>query len=72
MNKCFNIILYSYNNMKKRRNYDFEGFSNDIATLRKQLKGLEKQILKYAPYDDREYRLMNIGTVNVQFIFLHI
>lgn len=60
LQKKVETLTNNYNNMKKRRNYDFEGFSNDIATLRKQLKGLEKQILKYAPYDDREYDLMNI------------
>ncbi|EXX58679.1 uncharacterized protein OCT59_017631 [Rhizophagus irregularis] len=64
LQKKVETLTNNYNNMKKRRNYDFEGFSNDIATLRKQLKGLEKQILKYAPYDDREYRLMNIAKEN--------
>jgi len=60
LQKKVETLTNNYNNMKKRRNYDFEGFSNDIAMLRKQLKGLEKQILKYAPYDDQEYHLMNI------------
>ncbi|RIA92361.1 hypothetical protein C1645_765274 [Glomus cerebriforme] len=60
LQKKVEMLTNNYNNMKKRRNYDFEGFSNDIAMLRKQLKGLEKQILKYAPYDEQEYHLMNI------------
>ncbi|CAG8458615.1 118_t:CDS:10 [Ambispora gerdemannii] len=46
---------------KKRRNFDLEGFTNDISTLRKELKGLEKQILKYAPIDDRELHLLTLA-----------
>ncbi|CAG8586718.1 13173_t:CDS:10 [Funneliformis mosseae] len=60
LQKRAETLTANYNNMKRRRNHDFEGFSNDITMLRKQLKGLEKLILKYAPYDDQEYHLMNI------------
>ncbi|GES75911.1 coiled-coil domain-containing protein 77 [Rhizophagus clarus] len=60
LQKKVDSLTNNYNNMKKRRDYDFEGFSNDIVMLRKKLKGLEKQILKYAPYDDHEYHLTNI------------
>ena len=47
--------------MKKRRHFEIEGFTNDIISLRKQLKVLEKSILKYAPLADKEFLLLNIA-----------
>ena len=47
--------------MKKRRDYEIEGFTNDILMLRKQLKLLEKNILKYGPLEDKELVLLTIG-----------
>ncbi len=54
-------ITSSYNSLKKRRDYEIEGFTNDILMLRKQLKLLEKNILKYGPLEDKELVLLTIG-----------
>ncbi|KAJ1332086.1 hypothetical protein BSLG_009019 [Batrachochytrium salamandrivorans] len=35
----------SYTSLKRRRDYEIEGFTNDILSLRKQLRTLEKNIL---------------------------
>ena len=48
----------SYKSLQKRRNYEIEGFTNDILILRKQLKTLEKTILKFGPLEDRECVLL--------------
>ncbi len=53
--------MISYNSLKKRRDYEIEGFTNDILMLRKQLKILEKNILKYGPLEDKELQLLNLG-----------
>jgi hypothetical protein len=59
------FIKHSYSSLKKRRDYEIEGFTNDILMLRKQLKMLEKNILKYGPLEDKELVLLTLG------IFLH-
>jgi coiled-coil domain-containing protein 77 len=51
----------SYHTLKRRRDYEIEGFTNDIMLLRKQLKAMEKHILKYAPVEDEELQLLRIG-----------
>lgn len=51
----------SYKALKRRRDFEIEGFTNDILMLRKQLKGLEKHILKFGPVEDREMRLLTIA-----------
>ncbi|TPX36904.1 hypothetical protein SmJEL517_g00870 [Synchytrium microbalum] len=50
-----------YDELKRRRNYEIEGFTNDIVSLRSKLKTLEKQILKYGPLEDRELALLNMA-----------
>jgi len=51
----------NYKALKKRRNYEIEGFTNDILHLRKQVKILEKQILKFGPLEDREEILLQLA-----------
>ncbi|KAJ3417218.1 hypothetical protein HDV05_006424 [Chytridiales sp. JEL 0842] len=53
--------LTSYNSLKRRRDYEIEGFTNDILMLRKQLRILEKSILKYGPLEDRELVLLSLA-----------
>ncbi|RUS25236.1 hypothetical protein BC938DRAFT_472443 [Jimgerdemannia flammicorona] len=48
----------NYTALRKRRNLDLEGFTHDIANVRRQLKSLERQVLKYAPADDHELNLL--------------
>jgi hypothetical protein len=60
--KLTNLVLkHSYNSLKRRRDYEIEGFTNDILILRKQLRVLEKSILKYGPLEDRELVLLSIA-----------
>ncbi|TPX71511.1 hypothetical protein SpCBS45565_g01048 [Spizellomyces sp. 'palustris'] len=54
-------ITSSYTALKRRRDYEIEGFTNDILILRKQLKVLERSILKYAPLEDKELVLLNLA-----------
>ncbi|KAI9204825.1 uncharacterized protein BJ171DRAFT_503751 [Polychytrium aggregatum] len=54
-------ITADYSSLKRRRNHEIEGFTNDILALRKQLKTLEKHILKYGPLEDKELLLLNIA-----------
>ncbi|KAJ3281843.1 Coiled-coil domain-containing protein 77 [Borealophlyctis nickersoniae] len=54
-------INSSYASLKRRRDYEIEGFTNDILMLRKQLKSLEKSILRYAPLEDKELVLLNLA-----------
>ncbi|KAJ3027291.1 UNVERIFIED_CONTAM: Coiled-coil domain-containing protein 77 [Siphonaria sp. JEL0065] len=55
------ILTKNYNSLRRRRDYEIEGFTNDILLLRKQLKILEKSILKYGPLEDRELVLLNLA-----------
>ncbi|KAJ3229229.1 Coiled-coil domain-containing protein 77 [Chytriomyces hyalinus] len=55
------ILTKNYNSLRRRRDYEIEGFTNDILMLRKQLKNLEKSILKYGPLEDRELVLLNMA-----------
>lgn len=48
-------------NLKKRRHYEIEGFTNDILSLRKQLKQLEKALLNFAPLQDKEFAILALG-----------
>ncbi|KAG5462795.1 MAG: hypothetical protein BJ554DRAFT_3514, partial [Olpidium bornovanus] len=57
----------SYKTLKRRRDLEIEGFTNDILILRKQLKVLEKHILKFGPVEDRELQLLTIGGVSGRF-----
>lgn len=57
-----NVFFHSsYSAIKRRRDYEIEGFTNDILTLRKQLRTLEKSILKYGSLEDKELVLLNLG-----------
>lgn len=58
-------VQTSYNSIKRRRDYEIEGFTNDILILRKQLRNLEKSILKYGSLEDKELVLLNMGTVTL-------
>ncbi|KAI8911664.1 hypothetical protein EDD86DRAFT_189111 [Gorgonomyces haynaldii] len=51
----------NYNSIKRRRDYEIEGFTNDILALRKQLRTLEKSILKYGSLEDKELVLLNLA-----------
>ena len=53
--------MFSYSSLKRRRDYEIEGFTNDILILRKQLKVLEKNILKFGPLEDKELVLLNLA-----------
>ncbi|TPX69535.1 hypothetical protein CcCBS67573_g06820 [Chytriomyces confervae] len=57
----WDTLKNSYNSLRRRRDYEIEGFTNDILMLRKQLKNLEKSILKYGPLEDRELVLLNMA-----------
>ena len=66
-----NFWLDSYNALKKRRDYEIEGFTNDILMLRKQLRVLEKSILKYGPLEDKELVLLTIGIFPVRLLLIN-
>ncbi|KAI9001951.1 hypothetical protein BC832DRAFT_593803 [Gaertneriomyces semiglobifer] len=54
-------LTSTYSALKKRRDYEIEGFTNDILNLRKQMKHLERGILRFAPLDHREMVLLKIA-----------
>ncbi|TPX62336.1 hypothetical protein PhCBS80983_g00448 [Powellomyces hirtus] len=54
-------VSASYATLKRRRDFEIEGFTNDILALRRQLRTLERAILKYAPLEDRELVLLRIA-----------
>ncbi|KAJ1562742.1 Coiled-coil domain-containing protein 77 [Nowakowskiella sp. JEL0078] len=58
--------LSNLNSLKKRRDFEIEGFTNDIILLRKQLKTLERSILKYAPLEDKELVLLGMAQATGQ------
>jgi hypothetical protein len=63
-NKCARTLVkthVSFNNLKMRRSLEIEGFTNDIGLLRRQLKTLEKHIMKFGPVEDREKVILAIG-----------
>ncbi|KAI9220066.1 hypothetical protein BC828DRAFT_367638 [Blastocladiella britannica] len=49
-----------YRSLKKRRDYEIEGFTNDILLLRRQVKELEKHIIKSAPLQDAEMEVLRL------------
>ncbi|RKO96663.1 hypothetical protein CXG81DRAFT_27221 [Caulochytrium protostelioides] len=51
-------LTSSYQSLKKRRDYEIEGFTNDIMALRKQLKAVEQNCYRYGTLEDRELRLL--------------
>jgi coiled-coil domain-containing protein 77 len=55
------LVNNSYTSIKRRRDYEIEGFTNDILQLRKQLRTLEKSILKYGCLEDKELVLLNLA-----------
>lgn len=57
----------SYMALKRRRDYEIEGFTSDIISLRKQLRVLEKSILKYGALEDKELVLLNLGRYGAYF-----
>ncbi|KAJ3347016.1 hypothetical protein HDU91_006872 [Kappamyces sp. JEL0680] len=50
----FESVNANYLALKKRRDYEIEGFTSDIINLRNQLRLLEKSILKYGSLEDKE------------------
>lgn len=52
----------SYKSLKKRRDNEIEGFTNDIMLLRKQVQVLEHHLMQYGPLEDRELLLLKLGT----------
>ncbi|ORZ40278.1 hypothetical protein BCR44DRAFT_118903 [Catenaria anguillulae PL171] len=50
----------SYKSLKKRRDYEIEGFTNDIMLLRRQVKELERHIIKTAPLQDAELAVLEM------------
>ncbi|KAJ3322404.1 Coiled-coil domain-containing protein 77 [Boothiomyces sp. JEL0866] len=60
-NQKYHGINVSYMALKRRRDYEIEGFTSDILNLRQQLRTLEKSILKYGALEDKELILLNIG-----------
>ncbi|KAF6021040.1 CCDC77 [Bugula neritina] len=46
MSKRYQIMKIRYEDLEKRRNLEVEGFKNDIKSLRKQLKDMERQLYK--------------------------
>jgi hypothetical protein len=60
---------HSYTALKKRRDYEIEGFTADIVNLRTQLRTLEKSLLKYGSLEDKELILLNLGISWYTFTF---
>lgn len=52
---------FSFKALKKRRDFEIEGFTNDIVALRKQLKSLERQIMRVEGFEDKEQFLLGIA-----------
>ncbi|KAJ3362255.1 Coiled-coil domain-containing protein 77 [Allomyces javanicus] len=50
----------SYKALKKRRDFEIEGFTNDILMLRKQVRSLEAHIIKYGPLQDQEMAVLDV------------
>ncbi|KAJ3370381.1 Coiled-coil domain-containing protein 77 [Allomyces arbusculus] len=50
----------SYKALKKRRDFEIEGFTNDILILRKQVRSLEAHIIKYGPLQDQEMAVLDV------------
>ncbi|KAJ3304372.1 Coiled-coil domain-containing protein 77 [Kappamyces sp. JEL0829] len=57
----FESVNANYLALKKRRDYEIEGFTSDIINLRNQLRLLEKSILKYGSLEDKEMVLLNLA-----------
>lgn len=57
----FDSVSTNHEALKKRRDYEIEGFTTDIITLRSQLKALEKSLLKYDLLEEKELVLLNLG-----------
>jgi hypothetical protein len=67
---CAYILIYpSYNALKKRRDLEVEGFTNDISNLRQQVKKLEKQIVRFGPVEDKELQFLEKGILRIHFNF---
>lgn len=47
--------------LQRRRHFEMQGFTADIQTLRKQMQGLEKVIVKFGPLEDREALLLKVA-----------
>lgn len=50
----------AYISLRKRRDYEIEGFTNEIIALRRDIKRMEKTLLKFGPLEDRELVLLGI------------
>jgi len=67
LNEKIKKMNSNYKALKKRRDYEIEGFTNDILRLRKQLKALENHLITAESPMDKELELLNIGKY---FIFI--
>ncbi|ORX45444.1 hypothetical protein BCR36DRAFT_118019 [Piromyces finnis] len=61
LNEKIKKINSSYKALKKRRDCEIEGFTNDILRLRKQLKTLENHLINTETPLDKEMELLNIA-----------
>jgi len=61
LNEKIKKINSNYKALKKRRDCEIEGFTNDILRLRKQLKTLENHLINTETPLDKEMELLNIG-----------
>lgn len=55
------IATNQLKSIKKKSETQVEGYKNEILILKKQVKTMEKQIIGFAPLEDRELKLLNIG-----------
>ena len=50
----------AYVNMRKRRDYEIEGFTSEIIGLRREIKKMEKMVLRFGPLEDKELALLGL------------
>ena len=55
------LVTQSYIALRKRRDFEIEGFTSEVQLLRRSIKELEKCILKFGPLEDRELILLDIA-----------
>jgi hypothetical protein len=57
----YDMVNRNYVALQRRRDYEIEGFTNDILSLRTQLRNLERSIVKYDSLEDKELVLLNLA-----------
>jgi hypothetical protein len=50
----------AYVSLRKRRDYEIEGFTSEIIALRREIKKMEKMVLRFGPLEDRELALLGL------------